>query len=348
MSGAPPGNFWAGQTPSGSGVGPLLRSLHIPWPSANEDSLNSAASNWHNLAEAIRDANGMANSNAQSITSNNQGSAIDAFENYWSQFGGSKGALPAAASACDAMSTACGKYASAVSSTKRSIEEKGAEVAATLVLGTIGAFFTFGASEAIADSVAAGLLASAVDLMDGLADSAGEAVFGLSQTAAVGIWGAGNIMDDVLGSEAATTLLSNTLSGGASGVIGTMTSATAAASIKDLYGDTPESSSDLLKDLLISGLAGGATGGLLEAAGDMTNEQLEQLLRNAADTVQDTNPQQYTEMVTLANRLKGLTGQASSGVFASVASQLLAAQQLDAEGAISDQLQTLLEQAAKK
>lgn len=350
MAGAPPGLFSGGQGSStgDGGIGPLLRSLHIPWPEANENALNSAASDWHNLAEAIRAASGIANSNAQSMTSNNQGSAIDAFEKYWSQFGGPKGALPAAASACDAMSTACSKYASAVSSTKHKIEEAGAEVAATLILGTIGAFFTFGATEGIADSVAAGLLATVTEFMDGLVDAAGDAVFDISQTAAVGIWGGGNILVDALGSEAATTLASGAFSGAFTGVGGSMTSDIAADSIRGLYGDEPLSPSDLLKDLLVSGLAGGTTGGLLGAAGDLTTEQLARVLRNAADSVQNSNPQQFVDMVTLANKLQGMTGKVSTGVFASVASQLLTAQQLDAEGVTSDQLEELLERVAEK
>jgi hypothetical protein len=343
-------DYWSTHTSSGSGsgIGPLLRELHIPWPEANENTLNSAASDWHSLAEAIREANGLANSNAQSVTSNNQGSAIDAFEKYWSQFGGPKGALPAAASACDAMSTACSKYASAVSSTKHKIEEAGAEVAATLILGTIGAFFTFGATEGVADSVAAGLMATVTGFMDDLAGAAGDAVWGISQTAAAGIWGGGNILVDALGSEAATTLTSGVISGSLTGMGGSMTSSIATDSINALYGEEPLSPSDLLKDLLIGGLAGGATGGLLGAAGEMTTEQLAQVLRNAADTVQDTNPQQYVDMVTLANRLQGMTGKITTGVFASVASQLLTTQQLDAEGVTSDQLEELLEKAADK
>jgi hypothetical protein len=350
MSGAPPG-FLAGQGGSGGGgfsVGPLLRKLHIPWPAANENALNSAASDWHNLAEAIREASGLANSNAKGVTSNNQGSGIDAFEKYWSQFGGADGVLPAAASACDAMSTACSKYASAVSSTKHKIEEAGAEVAATLILGTIGAFFTFGATEGVADSVAAGLLATVTDFMDGLVDAAGDAVWDISQTAATGIWAGGSVLVDALGSEAATTLTSGAISGAFTGVGGSMTSDIAADSIRSLYGDEPLSRSDLLKDLLVGGLAGGTTGGLLGAAGELTTEQLAQVLRNAADSVQNTNPQQFVDMVTLANKLQGMSGKVSTGVFASVASQLLTAQQVDAEGVTSDQLEELLERLAEK
>jgi hypothetical protein len=342
-------DYWSTHTSSSSssGVGSLLRELHIPWPAANENALDSAASAWHSLAETIRAANGLANSNATSVTSNNQGSAIDAFEKYWAQFGGPKGGLPVAASACDAMSTACSKYASAVSTTKHKIEEAGAEVAATLILGTIGAFFTFGATEGIADSVAAGLLATVTEFMDSLVGAAGDAVWAISQTAAVGIWTGGDLLVDALGSEAATTLASGALSGTFTGVGGSMTSDIAADSIRALYGDQPLSRSELLDDVLIGGLAGGGTGGLLDEVGDMTREQLVQVLRNTADSVQDTNPQQFVDMVTLADKLQGMTGKVTGGVLASVASQLLVAQQTDAQGVASDQLEKLLEQAAE-
>jgi hypothetical protein len=80
----------------------------------------------------------------------------------------------------------------------------------------------------------------------------------------------------------------------------------------------------------------------------LTTEQLAQVLRNAADSVQNTNPQQFVDMVTLANKLQGMSGKVSTGVFASVASQLLTAQQVDAEGVTSDQLEELLERLAEK
>jgi hypothetical protein len=54
------------------------------------------------------------------------------------------------------------------------------------------------------------------------------------------------------------------------------------------------------------------------------------------------------DMVTLANKLQGMSGKVSTGVFASVASQLLTAQQVDAEGVTSDQLEELLERLAEK
>ena len=59
------------------------------------------------------------------------------------------------------MATACYRYSDAVTSAKHKIEEAGAEFAAVLVASTIAAYFTFGASEAVADSIGAALLAGA-------------------------------------------------------------------------------------------------------------------------------------------------------------------------------------------
>jgi hypothetical protein len=133
----------------------------FPWPAANEDALRDAATDWHRLAEAIRDNYGPASSAADSLTLNNAGAAITAFENYWQKFGGRKGALPLGAEACDAMSAACTNYARDVAAVKRLIEERALEIGAILVVGAIGAFLTFGATEAAADTLAAGLAASA-------------------------------------------------------------------------------------------------------------------------------------------------------------------------------------------
>src|SRR5580700_9791144 len=165
--------------------GSILRDLHIPWPAANEGDLHTAAATWKSLANTIRDDYGKANSTAQGLVSNNEGKAITAFENYWAKYAGAKGALPVAAQACDAMAGACTKYANAVAETKTKIEQAGAEVAATLIVGTIGAFFTFGATEGIADSVAAGDAVADV-LASGAAASVGSSIL---SGAAAGVGG---------------------------------------------------------------------------------------------------------------------------------------------------------------
>jgi len=323
--------YGGGGAPSG---GQILRELHIPWPAASEGDLRSAAAAWHGLAETIRDNYGTANSKAASLTSNNAGAAIDAFESYWQNFGGQQGALPIAANACDAMSSACSQYADGVAAAKHKIEEAGAAVAATLTIGTIGAFFTFGLTEGIADSIAAGLLAEVVTTIDALSTLVG----GIAATF-------GDVVAGALSSEAAMSITSAVLSGAFTGVGGTFFSDTAASAVQGLMSDGLISAGDLTKDMLVAGLTGGATGGLLGELGDMSAEQLSNLLTKAASTVQESNPQMFVDLMTLAKGLEGMTGKVSAGVLASVTTQLIMTQQIDAEGVASDQLEELLERA---
>lgn len=317
-------------------IGSILRELHIPWPAADEGALREAAAAWHGLAEAIRDNHGRANSAAASLTSNNEGAAIDTFENYWHKFGASKGALPLGAQACDAMSDACDKYANAVADTKRKIEEAGAEVAATLIVGTIGAFFTFGATEAAADSVAAWLAATAADAIAGLGELAG----GIAATAAAAVAAA-------VESEAAVGLIAAGISGAATGVGGAILADNATDAVRELFGEEPLTSSEVAKDVLIAGLAGGATGGVLGKLGEMGAPQVARLLSNAASSVRESDPQLFVDMMTLSNKLQGTTGKVTVGLLSSAASQLITVQQLDGKGIASDQLEELLQRLAE-
>jgi hypothetical protein len=314
--------------------GQLLRDVGVEWPEANEGDLRSAAAAWHGLAETIRDNYGMANSKAASLTSSNAGAAIDAFESYWQNFGGKKGALPLAANACDAMSSACNQYADGVATTKHKIEEAGAELAATLVIGAIGAFFTFGLSEGISEAAAAGLVATVVSYIDDLAALVG----GIVATA-------GDAVATALTSEAAMSIATAVLSSAAGGVGGAFFGDTAASAVQGLMGDGTISAADMTKDMLVGGLAGGATGGLLGELSDMGGEALSNLLTKAASTVQESDPQMFVNLMTLAKSLEGTTGKVSASVLASVTTQLLMTQQIDAEDVASDQLEELLDRA---
>jgi hypothetical protein len=141
--------------------GPGWWLLGIPWPEANSGNLYEAGDQWTRLANGIRDIMAPANSQAASIASNNQGKAVDAFENYWRGYGGRGGELDTLAEACENVATACYRYAELVDTTKRQIEEAGIEFATVVLVGTIAAFFSFGATEEAADAIGAGLLAGA-------------------------------------------------------------------------------------------------------------------------------------------------------------------------------------------
>jgi len=333
--------------PSG---GQILRDLHIPWPAADEGALRTASADWHNLAETIRDAYGPANSSAASLTSSNSGAAIAAFETYWDKLGGKAGALPRAADACDAMSSACGQYADAVAATKRKIEEAGAEVAATLIVGTIAAFFTFGATEAIADSVSASLLATVAAYLEELAATVSDLVLSagtyVTQVLADLIATAGTAAGEALASETAAGLGSTIISGSFTGVGAVVGADSTENAFNALTGEKPLSSGEVAKDLLVAGVLGGGTEGLLGKLGDMSAVQVSRLLSNSASGVADSNPQLFVDMMTLSRQLEGTTGKLSVGILSSVASQLITAQQVDAEGVVTDQLTDLLTRAA--
>ena len=317
-------------------VGSILRELHIPWPAANEGSLREAAASWTSLAETIRDNHGMTSSAAASLTSNNSGQAIDAFESYWSKFGGSSGLLPRGADACDAMAQACNKYADAVGQAKSKIEEAGAEVAAALVVGTIGAFFTFGATEAVADSIAAGLTETVAEIFFWLGDQVGLILDDAMYTVA-----------QAVSTEVAQSIVTSGVVGAFTGAGGAVFSDTAEDAVRELFGEKPLTDAEVAKDVFLYGFAGGGITGSLAKIGELSATQLSQLLTRGSTTVIETDPALATKMAGLAQFLYGTSGKISAGVLATATSQLALAQQLDAQGIISDQLQDLLTRAAE-
>lgn len=324
-----------------TGPGGILRELHIPWPAADEGALREAASVWHTLAESIRDACGPANSAATSLTSNNAGAAIDAFEQYWKKFGGARGTLPLAAEACDSMSAACTKYADEVAAAKWNIEKAGIEIGAALTVGTIGAFFTFGATEGAADVVAASIAASAAETIAGL--TAWIAVNLPVASAAVDILYSAVF---ALGSDTGLGLVSSGISGAAGGVGGALFGDGARNSARQLTGEEPLSRSETAHDLLVGGVLGGGIGGTLGRLGELSAPKLATLVSNLAGGVSKSDPQLFVQMMELSRQLRGTTGKVTSGVLASVTSQLIAAQHIDAAGVASDQLSELIKHVA--
>jgi hypothetical protein len=353
LPGAPPPRFGS-STASGPGIGPLLREFHIPWPAADEAALRDAARYWHTLAEAIRDNYGPANSTAASLTTNNSGAAMTAFETYWQKFGGPKGALPVSAEACDAMSTACTNYANDVASVKRQIEERALEIGAILVVGAIGAFLTFGATEAAADLAAAQLVATAAGwIADIGAGWIADIGAGLSTTVALISETAADAIADTTGSvasavsSAAGSAAYNT---GVASVLGTALAGTVGgvgsfALTAPLQG--PLAPSVAGKELLASGFAGFADSAL-GALGELSAPQLSSLLADAAQGVSSTDPQLASSLAELSRQVAGTTGKIANSTLSSIASQLIAGQQVSAEGFSTDQLQSLLEAIAAR
>lgn len=138
------------------------------WPEADEGALRRAADAYRAAARALLDARSTATIAAGDAQAAASGPAADAFEHFWSsRYTGGNGAFTTAVAGCQAMATALDRYANEVARAKTEIIHRIEEVGATLAVGVVLTVFTFGASDAIAGAVAAGLVA-----MTGAAESA--------------------------------------------------------------------------------------------------------------------------------------------------------------------------------
>jgi uncharacterized protein YukE len=155
-------------------VGPDTWQQLIPWPAAEPGKLLEAGDQWTRLGDGIGDIAAPADNQAASIAANNSGLAVDAFESYGESYGGRRGALAQLAEACQSVARACYRYADAVNSARRQIEEAVAEFIAVVVVSTVTALLTFGATEAAADSIGAFLLATARAVLSALSTDVPE------------------------------------------------------------------------------------------------------------------------------------------------------------------------------
>lgn len=329
-------------------VGGILRDMHLPWPEADENALREAAAAWYRLADAFRDGCGRANSAAGSLTSNNEGAAIDAFEKYWNKYGDrGKGALPLGAEACDAMGKACTQYADGVALAKRKIEELLAEAGAALAVGTAGAFITFGVAEGVADGVAAAILADVTEVFLDLGIWAGNAVELISGPAAAAIDAGTIAVAGALSSDGAAEALGAGAVGAYNGVASAGLSSIADNQIRALFGDKPLSAAQV-RDALIGGAEAGSAGGVLGKLSELGQPQLAALLRNVGTSVAASDIQLSLQMMELARQVEGTPGKIAASVLTKAATQLVTVQQINADKIVEGQIPSLLKRAAGK
>lgn len=139
----------------------VLAKVGLWWPDADENGLYRAASAWRALADAIDAATLDARRAVEDVDDASSGDAADAFGAFWEKYDGScSGYLPSSADGCRALASSCEQYADAVADAKKRLKELAAEIGATVVVGTALAVFTFGASEAAAGGISAGLIAA--------------------------------------------------------------------------------------------------------------------------------------------------------------------------------------------
>lgn len=128
------------------------------WPAADEKRLRDAAEIWDRLAGGVDAASGAGRDAAGRATTAWSGDAAAASLRAW---GRQDEALAAQSADARRVAGALREYAGAVADAKRQVEELVAAVGATIVVGGVTAFFTFGIGEAVAAGVTAELVAAA-------------------------------------------------------------------------------------------------------------------------------------------------------------------------------------------
>jgi hypothetical protein len=128
------------------------------WPAADEQRLRDAAEVWDRLAVAVDAASGAGRDAAGRATTAWSGEAAAASLQAWSR---QDEALATQSADARRVAGALREYAGAVADAKRQVEALVAAVGATIVVGGVTAFFTFGIGEAVAAGVTAELVAAA-------------------------------------------------------------------------------------------------------------------------------------------------------------------------------------------
>ena len=187
------------------------------WPAADQQRLRAAADVWERLAGAVDAASGAGRDAMTRTTTAWSGEAASTAVQAWNR---QDEVLATQATDARRVATALREYAGAVEDAKRQVEELVAAVGATLVVGGLTAFFTFGVGEAVAAGVTAELVSAAaavgVELSSTVAGITGgaltaatfgaaESVVGdvIAQSISVGAFGEGSFSVAEVGESAA-------------------------------------------------------------------------------------------------------------------------------------------------
>ena len=133
------------------------------WPEGDPDTLDAAATTWHRAASYLGEVTQVLVSAVNTMVGACSGVAFDAFYTYADQFVGLKGQntalLSVLAKACDTLSQSCTAYADEIRARRTQVEHLAEAAGIATVAGAVLTFFTFGASDAVAESLDAGIAA---------------------------------------------------------------------------------------------------------------------------------------------------------------------------------------------
>jgi hypothetical protein len=244
-------NGTTGGTGGGSGIGGVLREFHVPWPACNQDAARQAADAWNALADGIDDITTDCNNMVNSIATNNNGKAIDAFAANWQKYGGTNGSLTLSSEACRALAKACETLADKVSEVKTEIEHKAEELVGAIAMAGMALIFSFGISAIVAEGLGEATAVWVTDLMATLAEEAANVSVTLSE--AIGFAG------DVAASTAGSTV-EGIVAGGMRGGFAALFNETFDAALNVVNGEPQASASEevagVKKDMTVGALLG--------------------------------------------------------------------------------------------
>ncbi|HEX3778311.1 MAG TPA: hypothetical protein VHX38_01470 [Pseudonocardiaceae bacterium] len=145
-------------------VAEVLNAVGVPWPDANTEKATDAANAWKALGAAAQTALEEGNNAANVLCANNTGQAMTAFSQYWDEFGGTGKAanLQVLVGCCNAMAQACNQFENAVTTARKDLAEKAAEITAAVGGGVLLTLVTAGFSDAAASAAVAAIVPEAV------------------------------------------------------------------------------------------------------------------------------------------------------------------------------------------
>jgi hypothetical protein len=122
----------------------VLNLLGFNWPEADEDKLQEAAQHWWDFASEVGQIKETAHRHASQVVAGNTGASVDAFHQHWQQV---EANLGNAQEAAEVVAGVLEAFAAVVVGVKLEVIYQLGLLLAEIGVDTIGAFFTFGATE---------------------------------------------------------------------------------------------------------------------------------------------------------------------------------------------------------
>lgn len=143
-------------------VDTIVSTVGLWWPDAEVEDLRASADAWERAAASLDEVGGRARPTIDRLVTAGEGVTADAVAQRWASI--ERDGLVPTAAGCRALADALRRYADEVEAAQHEIEVLAVEIGAGIVIGAATAWFTFGASAAVAGGIAARLVALAASI----------------------------------------------------------------------------------------------------------------------------------------------------------------------------------------